>query len=166
MVCFQASRAIIPDEDQMETFLIDRMTSINEEYFDFTELPKIKWSKGVIKKKYRKLTFGTYDIKKEMIRIHPILKNPNIPSLVLDFIIYHELLHYEDREQLKTAKRVPLFLRRRGKNRVHNNHFHNREKAFPFKKEATKIMTELVKGKFNAKKYKMEYSGSLFPDME
>lgn len=129
----------------MNRILSERLNQVNEGYFQFNELPPIKWSKGVIKKKYRKLTFGTYDIKNNQIRIHPILKNEKIPVFVLDFVIYHEMLHYEDRKDLKTKKKILIpvisFKKQlsrpiryvRKKNYIHTSEFHNREKEFPGK---------------------------------
>lgn len=127
----------------MEINLESRLQSVNEIYFGFSELPPIRWSKGVVKKKYRKLTFGTYDIKKNQIRIHPLLKNNLIPALVLDFVIYHELLHYEDRAELQDRLKGTLFRKRK---RVHTVEFHKREKAFEEKKEAARLMQEIVRG--------------------
>ena len=150
----------------MSFFLSDRMEIINREYFQFDTLPAIRWSKGKIKKRYRKLTFGTFDIKKKEIRIHPILKSNNIPSFVLDFVLYHELLHYQDqilRSGEKLQPKVQPVLQpglfqfvhakpvrnKNKKNKIHSIDFHKRERVFPLKKEATGIMRDIVNGSFN-----------------
>ncbi len=143
----------------MSSFLIERMDQINEKYFNFDSLPLIKWSRGRIKKKYRKLTFGTYDIKKMQIRIHPILKNNIIPGFVLDFVIYHELLHYEqmissrvEPSLVKPVQIKPVFhkinTRKKLKVKIHSIEFHKREREFPQKKEASRIMKDIVIGSF------------------
>ena len=129
--------------EAIDKFLLDRMQFINNEYFKFKELPVIKWSKGSVKKKYRKITYGTYVIKKKEIRIHPILNNLLIPRYVLEFVIYHELLHFEDYHIREKSN-----VRHRGKDRVHTPHFHKREKEFEFKKQASKIMHELARGTY------------------
>ncbi len=136
----------------MPVNLFERLKVVNDAFFQMPELPCIKWSRGVIKKKYRKLTFGTYDIKRDQIRIHPILENEAVPAIVLNFVIYHELLHYQDRDALKERYKTPFF-HKRSSHKVHNPHFHRREKAFPEKKEATKIMRELTLGTYWKNKY-------------
>jgi hypothetical protein len=101
------------------------LTRINEKFFGFDELPAIVWSRGRIQRKYRKLTLGTYDWKANKIRVHPLFREGHLPEFVLEFVVYHELLHYEDREKLQN--------RRRRRDRVHDSDFHKREKEFPRK---------------------------------
>ncbi|OHD56350.1 MAG: hypothetical protein A2Y33_12140 [Spirochaetes bacterium GWF1_51_8] len=109
---------------------------MNEAYFGFDELPSIVWSRGRIKKRYTRLTLGSYHHKKNEIRIHPLFRERELPGYVLDYVIYHELLHFEDRSRL--AKR------RRGE-RVHTSNFHSREHNFPHKREATRYVREMMK---------------------
>lgn len=131
----------------MDNYLAGRMDEINRLYFRMTELPGIKWSKGSLKKRYRKITFGTYDYRKDQIRIHPVLKDPNIPGIVLDYVLFHELLHYQDREELK-AGHTAFRLFRRHRVRVHTKGFHQREMEYPHKKEASRIMRCIAGGTF------------------
>jgi len=121
-----------------------RLHQVNEEYFQSRTLPEIKWSRGRIKKRYKKLTFGSYDFKKDEIRIHPLLKDENIPSFVLDYILFHEMLHYQDREDLKNMRQGKFF--RRSGYRAHSPSFRFREKIFHRRKEALKIMRAIVMG--------------------
>lgn len=130
----------------MDPFLIGRMEEINREYFQHGDLPSIRWSKGSVKRKYRKITFGSYDFKKNQIRIHPVLKNSDIPSYVLEYVLFHELLHYQDREELKAGAEFRLFGRKRFK--AHSRDFHRREKDYPYKKEATRVMKSIAGGTF------------------
>jgi predicted SprT family Zn-dependent metalloprotease len=117
-----------------------RLAQLNEKHFGFSKLPPIRWSKGRLKKKYRKITFGTYDFRKNEIRIHPILKNAAFPGFVLDFVIFHELLHFENREELSGQSRF------RRKKRIHDTDFHSREEKFPFRKEAIALMRKIACG--------------------
>lgn len=133
----------------MESMLESRLESVNRTYFCFPALPSVRWSRGRVLPRYRKITFGTYDFKRNEIRIHPLLKNSGVPSAVLDYVLFHELLHYEDRDRLKEmAPPVswPLFRGRSGRRRVHNRCFHDREKEFPGKEEACRWMRRFVKG--------------------
>lgn len=119
-----------------EPDLEEALRRVNDRYFQFSELPCIVWSRGVVKGRYRKLTLGTYHIRKNQIKIHPILKTEDPARVLLDFVVYHEMLHYEDREML---------LKRSGKRRrVHGTSFKNREKAYPAYEEAVKIMRGLL----------------------
>ncbi len=121
-------------------YLEDIYTRVNEAFFGFEELPEIVWSRGRIQKRYRKLTLGTYDWKTNRIKIHPLFREKLLPEFVLEFVIYHELLHYEDREKLQQ--------RRRRRQRVHDTDFHQREKEFPMKREASKLVRDLMKNGF------------------
>jgi hypothetical protein len=133
----------------VEIVLTDVLHRIDSAYFQNADPPSIKWGRGLIKKRYRKLTLGTYDIRKNEIRIHPILKRTDIPQIVLDFVIYHEMLHAQDRLILAERYKKKLF-HKRTSFKVHDTHFHKREKDFPYKAEASRIMHELTCGTFTA----------------
>lgn len=123
-----------------KSFLYNKLQNVNQSFFNLTELPQIKWSKGQLKKRYRRITFGCYDIKKNEIRIHPVFKTAAFPDFVLDFVIYHELLHYIDRDIMKQERRLFRYNRKR----VHNKSFKEREKMFPHSLEATKLLKRFV----------------------
>ncbi len=125
-----------------DIFLEERLKLVNS-YFSLSSLPAIKWSKGKIKNRYRKITFGCYDIKKNEIRIHPILKSKKLPLFVLDFVIFHELLHFVERENLKD-KNFMRALKKKG--RIHNHDFKRKEGEFPFAKSARGYLKELLNG--------------------
>jgi predicted metal-dependent hydrolase len=127
-----------------KNFLFHRLEAVNKAFFNLPETPKIKWSKGQIKKRYRKITYGCYDIKKNEIRIHPILKNKEYPPYVIDFVIYHELLHYVDRELLKEKKSFFKFVRR---TKIHNKEFKKKELAFPYAEEAKRELNRIIESR-------------------
>ncbi len=118
---------------------------VNREYFQMDELPPIKWSRGRIKKQYRRLTLGVYDISKNEIRIHPLFREKPVPEYVLHYVIYHELLHFQDRHRLK--KKVFFW----GKRKIHDKGFHERENLFPLKKEASAYVKQMIRGIFPEK---------------
>lgn len=123
--------------------LLQRMEAVNRKYFQYGVLPGVGWSRGRIQKRYRRITFGCYDIRKKQIRLHPVLKDPRVPAFVTDFVIYHELLHYGDYAVHKTASPVRSRLK---VNRVHTPEFHSREKEFNGKKEASVLMRKIASG--------------------
>ncbi len=138
----------------MKSFLESRLETVNRSFFRFPDLPSIRWSRGRVRPRYRKLTFGTYDFRKNEIRIHPLLKRSAVPDCVLDYVLFHELLHYEDRERLRELS-VPAALspfsrlRKGGRRLIHNRHFHNREDGFPGRDEACLWMKRFVRGEIH-----------------
>ncbi|MGL5253514.1 MAG: hypothetical protein ACRC9L_00575 [Brevinema sp.] len=100
-------------------------------------IPSCRVSQGKMKDERRAIVFGTYNALSNEIRIHPILLQENTPQLALEFVLYHELLHFEDRAYL---------LRRKKGEGVHTKDFRIREKEFPRYKEAKSILTKLLKG--------------------
>ncbi len=111
---------------------------VNEQYFSFEQLPEIKVSKGQEKDNRRAIIFGTYNAQKNEIRIHPVLLT--MDELALEFVVYHEMLHYEDRKAL---------LKRKKGSRVHTAEFKQREKAFVGYDKAEKLLKSCFK---NSKK--------------
>ncbi|MGL4676891.1 MAG: SprT-like domain-containing protein [Brevinema sp.] len=126
------------------------LEKVNREYFSFTELPEIKISQGQGKIKRKAIVFGTYHTKKNEIRIHPILleKDP----YALEFVIYHELLHYQDRKE--------LLVRKKG-DRVHTKEFKVRETQFLYYDKAQKILKECLYGKSMKKNDKKKSKSGL-----
>jgi hypothetical protein len=59
---------------------------------DFSVL-KITWGRNS-KNRTRSIRFGSFDKKKNLIRIHPILDNKFIPDHFLKSVIYHEISHF------------------------------------------------------------------------
>ena len=100
-------------------------------------IPSCRVSQGKMKNERRAIVFGIYNALNNEVKIHPILLQEDTPELALEFVIYHELLHFEDRAYL---------LRRKKGEGVHTKDFRIREKEFPRYKEAKSILTKLLKG--------------------
>lgn len=112
------------------------LEDLNHLYFQFEKIPTIRWSKGRIQDRYRRLTLGSYYPNKDEIRIHPLFREGVLEIFVLRYVIYHELLHFEDRHSLK---------KRKVGERVHHREFHAREKNFPKYLQAQKRIREFMK---------------------
>ncbi|SFB78000.1 hypothetical protein SAMN02745150_00754 [Brevinema andersonii] len=97
-------------------------------------IPYIKLSQGRFKKQRRSIVFGTYDALKNEIKIHPILLE-SVPEIALEFVIYHELLHFMERD---------ILLVRKKKMRVHTKEFRQQEKKFFHYDKAQKILKDLL----------------------
>ncbi len=62
---------------------------INDRYFEGQiERPRLAWSRGMTKRK-----FGQYEEARDAITLSQSLDDPAVPRFVLDFVMYHELLH-------------------------------------------------------------------------
>ncbi|XDD51853.1 SprT-like domain-containing protein [Leptospira sp. WS92.C1] len=97
------------------------LKKINDLYLqiDISEID-IYWGKG--KSRTR---LGHYDPSHKMIVINPILSQPSIPEFVLEYIVFHELLHVY----------FPV-KRKNGKNVIHGKEFKILERKYPDYKKA------------------------------
>ncbi len=98
---------VIHDNDLKESF--DR---VNEKYFNgLMSMPSLKFGRKSVRQ------FGKYEFNSDTIIISSILKNNDLD--VLDFIMYHELLHKSEK-----------YTRSGNTVRYHTSEFRRREKLF------------------------------------
>lgn len=102
--------------------------------FSGANIPHIKLSRGRFKKQRRSIVFGTYNALKNEIKIHPILLD-SVPEIALEFVVYHELLHFMERN---------ILLARKKKMRVHTKEFRQQEKKFIHYDKAQIILKDLL----------------------
>lgn len=67
------------------------------------------------------IKLGYYYTSEHCIRIHPSLDQPWVPRYVIDFLVYHELIHH-------------MYMP--GSRNTHDDEFHRRESLFPSKTKA------------------------------
>jgi len=95
--------------------LDDRFGRINREYFGGKlSRPRLTWSVG---KSRRKL--GQYDETFDLIAINRKLDSRWVPLYVLDYVLFHEMLHIIFPAELKNGRRM-----------VHTREFNKAEKKF------------------------------------
>jgi len=94
-------------------------TSVNNEYFSGSVTALITWGKRNPKWSVRKRMLGSFCRTTNTIRINPVLDRKTIPQYVINFVIYHEMLHSVIPAQEKNGRRL-----------VHNAEFRKREKLF------------------------------------
>ena len=99
---------------------------VKKEFFPPDFEVTIGWSDTARVKKFRSITFGTYDRHRHQIRIHPLLDDEEVPLYFLQFLVYHEMLHAV----------CPSIIDKRGFCRSHTAEFRKLEKKFPYYKEA------------------------------
>ena len=96
---------------------------INNEYFDpLLKMPVIGWS---LKKSYRRL--GFYDHERNLIVISQIFDSRRVPPVIIEYIMYHEMLHI-----LYPTKIV------NGRRKIHTEEFYQREQLFAEYEKAKK----------------------------
>jgi predicted metal-dependent hydrolase len=103
---------------------------VNEIYFrNSMEKPQLTWSLQRAKR-----TLGRYDSERDVVSISRILDSPQIPEELLDFIMYHELLHKKHGITVKGNRR-----------RIHTPQFKEDEKKFHNYQKIKKLMENLAK---------------------
>jgi hypothetical protein len=69
--------------------LADSVDRVNAAYFaGRMPRPRLTWSRSFTRRK-----FGHYDHVKDWVMVSSTLDQPHVPSFVVDFLMYHELLH-------------------------------------------------------------------------
>lgn len=87
----------------------------------------IGWARWPHSNTFRSITFGSFDVHRRQIRIHPFLDHPQVPPYFVEFIVYHEWLHAQ----------YPTTLNSEGRCSIHSPAFRKAEKQFPRFQEAT-----------------------------
>ena len=103
---------------------------LNQEYFNNeVEISHLSWS---VRKTSR--TLGHYDPAHEAIVISKTLDQPNIPSYVVAFVVFHEMLHAFLGESTHN-----------GKKQIHDSRFRFAEKDFAEYQEATDFIEKVLR---------------------
>ncbi len=85
----------------------------------------VEWGKDSKTPNRRSFSFGSYDARKKLIRLHPRLKQEFVPFTVLELTIYHEMCH----QFLPPVKR-------NGAWQTHNKQFKLKEREYRNYREA------------------------------
>lgn len=96
--------------------LEERFDVLNRVYFDnrLTK-PRIGWS---LNRSYRRL--GFFAAERNLLVISRIFDSARVPADVLDFLLYHEMLHIHYPAE-----------RKNGRNRIHTREFRKSERSYP-----------------------------------
>jgi hypothetical protein len=86
----------------------------------------LSWGRGSGRARRGGLTFGSYDPVLRLIRIHPVLDRRDVPTLFLESVVYHEMLHHH-------LGGVPD---RAGRTVYHSRAFREAEARYPHHQEA------------------------------
>jgi len=108
--------------------LAESYLRVNQKYFSGKlEKPHLVWNNRLTRRK-----FGHYqeDINTVMVSIS--LDDPRVPEYVIDYVMYHELLHFQLGANLINDRRY-----------THTPEFKRKEQEFPGIKEAQKFLNKL-----------------------
>ncbi len=95
------------------------------------DAPRLSWSPTRSRRR-----FGHHDPAHDCIVISRVLDDPKVPSFVLDFVVYHEMLHIAlPPKQGSGNKRI-----------VHHKAFREAEARFPRRDEAERWLARLARG--------------------
>ncbi|KJU82000.1 Protein of unknown function SprT [Candidatus Magnetobacterium bavaricum] len=101
--------------------LLDIYNQINAQYFCGNINAIITWGRTTRKRRVKTRRLGSYHGPSNVIRLNPVLDSVAIPKYVLEYVVYHEMLH----AALNVAPS-------NGRRRVHSNEFKQREKLFRY----------------------------------
>lgn len=94
------------------------------------KVPTLSWSKTVARHR-----FGHWDPDHNAVVISQVLDDPDVPESVLDYVLYHELLHIIHPAKMGSGtKRI-----------VHSAAFRRDERKFPRWQDAEKWITKLAR---------------------
>jgi len=94
---------------------------LNQEYFNQHLDLGITWFGKPNQKNRSRVTFGLYFNSLKLIKIHRMLDAPHCPEYVLNYIVFHEMLHHV----------CPSYVDEKGIHRIHSKAFKEKEEAFP-----------------------------------
>jgi len=89
--------------------------------------PRMTWSRN-----HARNSLGHYDPAHNAIVISRVFDHPRVPPYVLQYIVYHEMLHLKHPVKLRGSRRC-----------VHSTEFQTEEKLFPHLGEAKRFLKNL-----------------------
>jgi hypothetical protein len=104
-------------------FLFDRL---NTERFASSLSARITWGPVAGNRARRSIKMGSFAVEDKIIRIHPILDQPDVPEFFVAWIVFHEMLHGKHDIVRKGRRRI-----------FHSPAFINDERSYPDYQRAT-----------------------------
>lgn len=100
--------------------LKDIYDSLNGEYFNRKLDLSITWFGRYNQKNRSRVTFGLYHEPLKLIKIHRMLDNKCFPDYVVNYVVYHEMVHHV----------CPSYIDEKGIHRIHSKAFKEKEARF------------------------------------
>lgn len=114
---------------------------VNERYFNNNLNLSITWFGRHHQRNRTLATFGLYYDSMKLIKINRLLDNPDFPEYVVEYVIYHEMLHHV----------YPSYMGENGRRCIHNKEFKEKEKQFHYYKHAKQWIEENYEGLFHGR---------------
>lgn len=111
---------------------------VNQIYFDNKIDLLITWYGERDKRNRSRVTFGLYYDSMRLIKINRLLDNRDVPGYVVEFVVYHEILHHL----------YPASVGQSGRRNIHTKEFKTKEKQFGAYAEAKEWIKENYAGLF------------------
>jgi predicted metal-dependent hydrolase len=73
--------------------LQDIFDRLNRRYFEGKLQARITWGPAAFRPQQRSIKMGSFTVEDRIIRVHPALDRPEVPSFFVDWIVFHEMLH-------------------------------------------------------------------------
>jgi hypothetical protein len=110
---------------------------LNATHFDGRVRVDVGWARKPGRARRRSIHLGGYDARLREIRIHPALDRPHVPAFVVDYLVFHAMLHAD----LAGPDDAPLDSDGRCAPE-HTPAFCEREAAFPLRDTAQRWLAE------------------------
>jgi len=126
---FLKNIALVAPRKESEPALVESFSRVNAAHFNgMMDMPNLLWGQRSLTK------LGSYEYGSDTVTISTVLKE--VPSQMLDYVVYHELLH----KKLK-------FRSRNGRSFHHTPEFRKKEKAFEGMAPVEKKICMILKNK-------------------
>ncbi len=93
---------------------------VEKRYFPSPLGLRITWFGPKVPSPHGSLVLGQYQRLMYLIRIHRVMDRSDVPQQVLEYVIYHEMVHHLHQPKIDVE----------GRNLIHHDEFKRREKAF------------------------------------
>jgi len=109
--------------------LDDSFDRVNTAYFNGEmQRPKLTWNRTLTQSK-----FGHYQPSRDLVMLSISLDRPEVPEYVLDFVMFHELLHKKHGVQLVNGRRF-----------AHTSEFRKEEKRYKYYRQSMQWLRTFV----------------------
>lgn len=122
--------------------LKDIYNRINQRYFDEKLDLSITWYGRPYHQSRSRLIFGLYNDALKLIKIRRLLDSSIFPDYFVEYVVYHEMLHYL----------CPPYVDKAGRTRIHSPEFKKMEKLFVDYHRAQQWLREHQRELFNLRK--------------
>lgn len=117
---FEDPLDVKPSDGGIHHDLKELFTRVRARYFPELATCSVQWFAKVRNRPQRSITLGLYVFAQRLIKVHRLLDHPLVPSLFVEFVLYHEALHMQFPPRIGTRARLS----------VHTSEFKRAEKRF------------------------------------